>query len=50
MQAMVVARAAFGRKNPPARTPIEAKNSHPNMPIEIEATAAVPLDADGRAA
>ncbi len=34
----------FGRDNPPARTLIEAKNSHPKMLIEIEATAAVPLD------
>ncbi len=34
----------FGRENPPARTLIEAKNAHPKMLIEIEATAAVPLD------
>jgi enamine deaminase RidA (YjgF/YER057c/UK114 family) len=34
----------FGRENPPARTLIEARNAHPKMLIEIEATAAVPLN------
>jgi len=33
----------FGRENPPARTLIQAANSHPRMLVEIEATAAVPL-------
>lgn len=34
----------FGRENPPARTLIEARNAHPKMLIEIEATAAVPIE------
>ena len=34
----------FGRENPPARTLIEARSSHPKMLIEIEATAAVPFE------